>query len=165
MRLKINNLKIKHFKQLDFIGGGFSGNVYKIQSIKQNEILAAKISLYEFYEQDKTQKAGILLSREVYILSKLNHPQIMKFYGYSPIDFFNKYHPVIVTEYLSNDNLENILSKERNGHIIPIIDDTYRLIILYGIAKGMNHLHSLNILHRDLKPLNILLDDFIFPKI
>jgi serine/threonine protein kinase len=38
------------------------------------------------------------------------------------------------------------------------VDDTGKLIIAYGVARGMQHLHSLNIFHRDLKLLNILYD-------
>lgn len=45
------------------------------------------------------------------------------------------------------------------------LNDTKKLIIIYGIATGMSYLHSHNILHRDLKPYNIYLDDSLYPKI
>lgn len=43
------------------------------------------------------------------------------------------------------------------------LSDTQKLIIIYGIASGMEHLHSHDIIHRDLKPANILLNDHMYP--
>ena len=44
-------------------------------------------------------------------------------------------------------------------------DETKKLINIYGIAARMPYLHSHNILHRNLNPINIFLDDSLFPKI
>ena len=45
------------------------------------------------------------------------------------------------------------------------LDDTQKLIILYGIAKGMSFVHKKGCVHRDLKPANILLDANKYPVI
>ena len=44
-------------------------------------------------------------------------------------------------------------------------DDTKKLINIYGIASGMSYLHSHKVIHRDLKLENILLDEYLNPKI
>ena len=62
-------------------------------------------------------------------------------------------------EYVSNGLLENLLSLSKKGLAPHNFDDTQKLIILYGIGSEMSHLHSFEILHRDLKPGNVFLDD------
>lgn len=99
------------------------------------------------------------------IISRLEHPSILKFIGYSPIDFNKKQKPVIITEFSINGSLGELLELERMKKKIKGWDDTKKLICIYGIAKGMAYLHSHDIIHRDLKPDNIFLDDFLFPKI
>lgn len=98
-------------------------------------------------------------------MSKLNFPSIVKFVGYSPTDFDNLLRPVIVREFLPNYKLEETLEIERNGYQIPVWNDTMRLICIYGIASSLKYLHSINIIHRNLKPDNILLDEHLFPKL
>lgn len=99
------------------------------------------------------------------ISAKLHHPCVIKFIGYSDVDFKKKKKPVIVVEYLPNGSLNNLLEGERNGKPQEGWDATKKLIIIYGIAAGMSYLHSNDIIHRDLKPDNIMLDDHLFPKI
>ena len=108
---------------------------------------------------------AVNLSREVGILSTLNHPSVMRFFGYSSTDFIDLCRPVIVTEIITNGRLANILEIERSGFNISFWDDTMKLINIYGIASCMAYLHSLDIIHRDLKPENILVDKFLFPKL
>ena len=98
-------------------------------------------------------------------MSQLNHPSILKFIGYSPIDFDNEPKPVIISEYSPNGSLSKLIALESRSRSIDMWDDTKKLITLYGISSAMSFLHSHNIIHRDLKPENILEDEFLFPKI
>lgn len=97
------------------------------------------------------------LSREVNIISKLNHPSILKFICYSPINFKKKNKPVIITEFASNGSLKDLISAEREKINNPNWNDTRKLIVIYGIASAMSYLHSHNILHRDLKQEKMLI--------
>lgn len=74
----------------------------------------------------------------------------------------NPYNLAIILEYCSNNCLWVLLQ----DHKIKLKWDK-RIKIAIGIVRGMNYLHSFQvpILHRDLKSLNILLDQFLVPKI
>ena len=133
---------MKKFEKIELIGCGSFSDVYTIKNKETNEIFVAKIL------KAKNQENFL---KEVNILSQLNHPSIMKFIGFSPIDFDSNQNPVIVTEFLSNRSLEDLLDVERNGISIPFWSDTLKLINIYGIASAMSFLHSKNILHRDLQ--------------
>ena len=156
-------LDLKRFKKQSKIGQGSFGQVFKVVENDTEDIYAAKISFTKLDENDK--KFLTNLKREVNILSKLNHPSVLKFIGYSPIDFNQNSFPVIITEYSPNGSLEDILKLERRSISHESWSDTKKLINIYGIASAMKYLHSHKIIHRDLKPANILEDDELFPKI
>ena len=121
-------------------------------------IFAAKI----LENNDETHSK--MISRELEIMIFVNHPTIIRFYGYSFIDFQNQNNITILMEYVANGSLFDFLKKNRN-EMIPDYTNTIRQIILTGIARAMKYLHDCNIIHRDLKPGNILLDEEYQPHI
>lgn len=156
-------IDLHKFSKQSYKGKGSFAKVYEVVENETGEIYAAKISLQELTEEQKKLITNV--KREIGIMSQLEHPSILKFIGYSPIDFNNEPFPVIITEYASNGSLLDIIELERKYFPPPNWDDTRKLITLYGIASAMSYLHLHNIIHRDLKPENILEDDFLFPKI
>lgn len=161
--MSVNVIDIRNFRQLDHIGEGNFGDVYKVQYSKDNRIYAAKISK----ESDDVILINKLvdLVREVNIISKLNHPCILNFIGYSQEDFDHENYSVIITELASNGSLKEAIEKANVGLGLPNWNETTKLIIIYGIASSLSYIHSLNIIHRDLKPENVLLDDELHPKL
>ena len=136
--------------------------VYEIKNKETNVTYEAKISTTSIVEL--TSKDLIHLSREINILSKFNHPSFLKFIGYSPIDFNNQPMPTIITEIPPNKSLKKLLEMKRDDEHTEEWDDTKKLINIYGIASGMAYLHSHNVIHRNLSPESIFLDEFLFPK-
>ena len=89
---------------------------------------------------------------ECEVMSKIQHPNIVKFYGLALLD--NNSAPVLVMELL-DQNLEDYLE----GTHLEDVPYSIRISILYDVAKGLVFLHSCNppIIHRNLTARNILL--------
>ena len=149
------NINLNKYTKKVKIGEGSFYKVYKVTDNDTNSVYAAKITI------DKKNQENSF--RQYQIISTLNHPSIIKYIGYSPVDFKNKPKSTIISEYYSNGSLDSLLDLDRKGMSLQIYDNTKKLIIIYGIASGMSYLHSNKVLHMDLKPSNILLNENLFP--
>ena len=163
LSINVKSINLAKYEKMDQIGEGGFGTVYKILDRKTGEKYAAKVSIANLNKCSDDKVTN--LEREINIISRLDFPSIFKFIGFNSSNFNKKPKPTIITELASNGSLDKIIELERISCGNPNWDDTKKLINIYGIAIGMKYLHSLDILHRDLKPGNILLDDYLFPKI
>ena len=98
---------------------------------------------------------------------RLRHPNILDLYGYSN-DFSDE--PCLIYPFM-RDTLSKRLAK---NNALPTLTAKERLNIAFGIAKALNHIHQQEVMedgkrtvlvHRDIKPQNILLDDQLEPKV
>ena len=146
------------------LGKGVFGAVYLAERTSDHQICAAKII---DVLKDIDGKSQMMIMRESSILSKLHHRSIIKFFGlnFRSLSDRTKYQPTIITEFMSNKSLKELLDKEKSGLADKIWDSTKKYICLIGIADAMRYLHSHGILHRDLKPENILMDKDFYPKV
>ena len=160
-----SSLNLNRFELLEKIGKGSFGLVYKAREKGRKTIYAAKITHQPLDEEENPKDIIRNLVREVNIICKINHPSIIKFIGFSQNDFEGNFRPVLITEYVPNGSLSNLIEQERKGLSNRKYDSTRKLIIIYGIASAMSYLHSHDIIHRDLKPDNILIDENMNPKI
>ena len=92
----MNTLDLSDYILQDKIGSGSFGQVFKVMEKKSGIIYAAKIAFRPLDEGSKADARNF--SREITILSQLNHPAIMKFIGFNPEDFSHNPCPVIITE-------------------------------------------------------------------
>lgn len=100
--------------------------------------------------------------------SSFSHPSVVKFIGYSPLNFTNannRHIPLMIMDFVQKSFLHSIIQKVKKGIKIEGWDDTKRLMIIYGIAASMSYLHSKDILHRDLKLRNVFVDNGFYPRL
>ena len=154
-------LSLNDFIRQNKVGSGSFGKVYLVLEKRSKKCYAAKISKNQI---DKSEN-NIDFLREINIMSKLNHPSVVKFLLFSPYNFKHKPKPVIITEYVSNGSLSQLIDHDRNFPYNSYLTPTRKLIIIYGIASAMSYLHSNHIIHRDLKPDNILINERYYPKV
>ena len=143
------------------LGKGSFGEVYVVQEKGGEKQYAAKI----INQKELTLQDQILFLQESLILPKLNHPSIVRFYGINFHSFDNPtlLQPTILTEYIENCSLKNIIDNEKKGLANSNWNATKKCICLIGISNAFRYLHKEGIIHRDLKPDNILIDSNYYP--
>lgn len=153
---------IQSYAKLEEIGRGSFGIVYKAKNKETKEFYAVKVLHPEFNKNLKNYIKA--LDNEISIYSKLDHPCILPFYGASYFSFNDERRPAIVVKYAPNGSLDQIFDYGKQ-HEIVFWNNTTKLCIIYGIASAMSYLHENNVIHCDLKPSNILLDEYMCPYI
>ena len=133
------------------IGKGAYGDVFLGKDLLNNTLYAIKkISKKSLIKPD-TKK---YFNNEINIIKNLkNHPNIVKFINIKET-ITNFY---IIFEYLNGGDLDNFLKKYINKYNKPIPEKIVKYIIK-NVLKGLNSLNSQNIIHRDIKLSNILIN-------
>lgn len=133
------------FEVMYEIGRGAMGSVYKCYQRSLQRIVAVKILSKKWAENPKFYK---MLINEAQMSAQLNHPNIVQIYSVDS-DGEKDY---MVMEYIKGIPLSNILQKSPKG-LKPSIAYYYAL----QVAEALQVAHSKHLIHRDIKPDNILI--------
>lgn len=132
------------------IGNGTSGQVFRslLHSGGGSSVVAVKRLYSPVTGQEYFQS---FFRREVGILSRLHHPNVVRFYG---ISYYNR------VLYIITDFCPRSLSAliENPGSTGPL-EEKFFMKIINQIVSGMGFLHSRSVVHRDLKPANVLISE------
>ncbi|KAM3381725.1 hypothetical protein P3S68_007298 [Capsicum galapagoense] len=133
------------------IGRGKHGTVYKMESAKSKKLWAVK-------KVDLTQRA---FSDEMRSLNSVRHRNLVRLGGYCMRHAYG----FILTEFIPGGTLHELLHQRKP---LVVLDWESRHLIALGIAQGLSYLHHDSvpqIIHRDLKSDNVMLDSEMVPKI
>ncbi|KAJ1431187.1 Serine/threonine-protein kinase, active site [Sesbania bispinosa] len=146
------------FSAENLIGSGSFGSVYKGNLMSEDDVVAVKVL--------NLQRKGAHKSfiTECNALKNIRHRNLVKILTCcSSTDYKGQEFKALVLEYMKNGSLEQWLHPRTGGEEHPrTLDLDQRLNIIMDVASALNYLHlecEQLVLHCDLKPSNILLDD------
>lgn len=141
---------ISHYRILEKIAEGGMGVVYKAEDIHLKRLVALKFLPPE-YTRDRLARERF--KREAQAAAALNNPNIVTVHE---IDDYNG-HMYIVMEYVDGRSLEDkIKSMAADRNLFMPINEIIDICI--QICRGLNAAHKAGIVHRDIKPQNILIN-------
>lgn len=139
------NAELNHsrYQLLEEIGAGGMGEVYKARDLQLDRIVALKAIRPEFgTEPDVVRR----LEREARIAASLDHPFICKVYELLRLDDGRAF---VVMEYLEGDTLRTVLARGP-------LDVAHAVRVAGEIAEALGVAHARGLIHRDVKPANIM---------
>ena len=145
MITKRNDNVFDHYEKVSELGSGAFGTVYKVKSKASDNFRAMKVISKELI-QSGVEAAEI--SNEIKILSRLDHPNIMRIYEF----FEDKDNFYIITESCDQGDLAGKMDEE--GKLSEILVKYF----MNQVFVAISYLHSQGVFHGDIKRENILLE-------
>ncbi|KAA8523906.1 hypothetical protein F0562_010329 [Nyssa sinensis] len=135
------------FEKLDKIGQGTYSNVYRARDLDQEKVVALKKVRFDNLEPESVR----FMAREIHILRRLDHPNIIKLEGLVTSRMSCSLY--LVFEYMEHD-LAGLASHPGLKFTEPQVK-----CYVQQLLCGLDHCHSRGVLHRDIKGSNLLIDN------
>lgn len=124
------------------IGSGAYGTVYEAEHVGVNRPVALKV----LHHHDPTRRERF--RREAEALSKITHPNVVALHDYGVLPNGQSF---LVMDLIDGEGIDEYL--KRKGRLLP--EDAIKIAI--EVCHGLTAAHNANLVHRDLKPNNIVL--------
>lgn len=145
-RINIGQVLLNRFRVDEFIAAGGMGAVYKVWDLKRQVPLAMKVLHAGMADDPVVFKR---FQREAIALQKLTHPNIVPFYGIYQTNQF----AFLLEAYVDGPTLRDIIRQKRRLRVKGA------LIILKGVSAALHYAHARGVVHCDVKPNNVMLDN------
>lgn len=148
--LRVGDVLAERYRLDDRIGGGGMGDVWRGEDVVLNRTVAVKVLHAKLAEEDNFRER---FRREACAIAALESPNIVDVYDYGEVDTPRGVLAFLVMPYVDARPLSRHLAY--NGRL----DTTETLDIVAQVADGLDVAHRAGIIHRDVKPGNILVGD------
>ena len=148
LRNKITDIvpaSIGNYKVLGKLGKGGMGDIYKAVQEPLDRIVALKVLPPQLSRDDEFAKRFEI---EAKAISMLQHQNIVSIYEYGEGDGYRYF----AMQFVDGTDLGRYIAEHRALSISEIVD------LSKQICRGLRYAHSFNIIHRDIKPQNVLID-------
>ncbi|KAK2646498.1 hypothetical protein Ddye_021693 [Dipteronia dyeriana] len=135
------------FEKLDKIGQGTYSNVYKARDTLTGQIVALKKVRFDNLEPESVK----FMAREILILRRLDHPNVVKLEGLVTSRMSCSLY--LVFKYMEHD-LAGLAASPTIKFTEPQVK-----CYMHQLLSGLEHCHNRNVLHRDIKGSNLLIDN------
>jgi eukaryotic-like serine/threonine-protein kinase len=136
---------ISHYKILSRLGKGGMGDIYKAIQDPLNRIVALKVLPPQFGRDEEFAKRFEI---EAKAISLLQHQNIVSIYEYGEENGFRYF----AMQFVDGMDLSRYIAERKELAVEEIIDFSKQ------ICRGLRYAHNNNVVHRDIKPQNILID-------
>ncbi len=137
------------YEVIEKLGSGSFADVYHAKDITIKPPLEVALKVFKLPPEDLAdQQFMALFLREAYGLSRLNNPNIVKLHNFGTEKVF----------YLAMEFLKGQTLQDRIDDSGPMTEEETH-IVAFELVKVLRDFESMNIIHRDIKPINIMITD------
>src|SRR5438874_7352204 len=140
--------QLSHYRLIEFLKDGAFGFVFMAEDVKLHRKVALKLLKPEHILNKENATA---FEREAETIANFDHPNILHVYEYDTYDY-DKFHdiPFIVMQFIEQGSLRRLHPQG------SLLDEKTIVSYVKQIAEALQYAHDRKIVHRDVKPDNVL---------
>ncbi|MCW5821794.1 MAG: serine/threonine protein kinase [Cyanobacteria bacterium TGS_CYA1] len=141
-------LFLNRYKAICEVGAGGMSRVFKAEDTKDGKLVAVKVLHPHLLHEGHSKRSTKRFEQEFKATMALGHDNIVRVHDYG---FTSDGIPVMVMEYLDGHSLEQLLRADSRLRLSQF------LTTFYQTCSALHHAHSRGVIHRDVKPSNIMM--------